>query len=424
MKNQGWMRDTGRLAGMLALLPMMIGGCQSPLWGAKGTVADGQGGSQTVMPSTTVTPDPAEDPAALAAVQEFLERTRDYRQADEGSATRPAVLPEQVAQARQAPPGPTAAEHSTTMGPADRATPAEPTARVTTNSQLALADHTPAAPLPALPVVQTVRVRTAPVSAVGNSSATLPQSTSNQPLSAQAEGDVAGVERLIAQLAKKAEEQGDLEAEWRWRMAQLAFGQSFDGSAVGRGLAEEPRRVLVAALEAMTSLRAALGDPLYTGEDALARLERLRELMADRADPVVGAVALCRRVVTFGVYEEMGAEDFVAGRSVPCIVYSEIGNLRAETTPGGEYRSVVATRLELLTANGEAVWSHAEPEIVDVCRRRRQDFFIAQRITLPAVLGEGEYVLKVLVEDKLSGRAHEAVRRFQVSGPTSVAQRR
>ncbi len=411
-----------RGAGISALM-MAISGCQTPLWGAKGTAADGQGGSHSVTPKTTVMPDAAEDPAALAAVQEFLERTREYRQSDESAAAVPAASPGPVARVSPMPSAPPATGDAAPVKLPDPARPADSAARVTTNHQLALSEQEASAPLPALPVVKSVQVRSAPTLVPADAAIAPSQSTSNQPLAAQAEAELAGVERLLAQLAQVAGERGDLEAEWRWRMTQLAFGQSFDGSTVGRGLAEEPRRVLLAALEAMTSLRAALGDAPHTGEDTLVRLERLRELIAERADPSVGTVALCRRVVTFGVYEKLGAEDFVAGRSVPCIVYSEIGNLRAERTPGGEYRSVVATRLELLTADGQTMWSHAEPEIVDVCRKRRQDFFIAQRVTLPPVLGEGEYVLKVLVEDKLSGRAHEAAQRFQVSGPTSVAQR-
>lgn len=422
MNNHGWRRAGGRRAAMAALL-MTISGCQAPLWRAQGPAADAQGDRQAITPATTVTPDPAEDPAALAAVQEFLERTHEYRQSDESAAAVPAVSPGPVARVLPPPPAPLASADAASVRHSNPAHPADSAARVSTNQQLALSEQEATAPLPALPVVKSVHVRSASTFIPADSAAAPAQSTSNQPLAAQAEAEAAGVEPLLAQLAQLAEEGGDLEAEWRWRMTQLAFGQSFDGSTVGRGLAEEPRRVLLAALEAMTSLRAALSDAQHSGEDTLLRLDRLRELIADRTDPSVGTVALCRRVVTFGVYETLGAEDFVAGRSVPCIVYSEIDNLRAERTPGGEYRSVVATRLELLTADGQTMWTHTEPEIVDVCRRRRQDFFIAQRVTLPPVLGEGAYVLKVLVEDKLAGRAHEAAQRFQVSGPTSVAQR-
>jgi hypothetical protein len=111
----------------------------------------------------------------------------------------------------------------------------------------------------------------------------------------------------------------------------------------------------------------------------------------------------------------MSDEDFVAGRSNPTIVYSEIRNLRSEPVEGSQYRTLLGTRIEILTADGDSVWQHVEPEIVDLCRRRRNDFFIAQRIVLPSTLPPGEFVLKVLVEDRLSGKADEATHRFTVN---------
>jgi len=68
------------------------------------------------------------------------------------------------------------------------------------------------------------------------------------------------------------------------------------------------------------------------------------------------------------------------------------------------------------------LWTHEEPEIVDDCRRRRRDFFIAQRVALPANLPAGELVLKVLVTDKQSGKAQESTLPITMSG-SSVATR-
>ena len=120
----------------------------------------------------------------------------------------------------------------------------------------------------------------------------------------------------------------------------------------------------------------------------------------------------------------MADTEFVAGRGSQTIVYCEIRNFRSEQANDGSYRTVLATRLELLTDAGASVWQHEEPEIVDACRRRRSDFFIAQRVTLPPTLAAGRYVLKVLVEDKLSGKASEATHSFEVVGSGAVASRR
>jgi hypothetical protein len=153
-------------------------------------------------------------------------------------------------------------------------------------------------------------------------------------------------------------------------------------------------------------------DPLGVGAHALERIDELRQAVADRGDPIVVEVALCRNVVTYGVYEEMPPEAFVAGRTTQTIAYSEVRNFRSELSDDGTYSTVLATRLEVFTVDGHSVWQHEEPEIKDMCRRRRTDFFIAQRITLPPTLPAGDYVLKVMVEDKLSGRASEASHPF------------
>jgi len=163
-------------------------------------------------------------------------------------------------------------------------------------------------------------------------------------------------------------------------------------------------------------------DPQLAGQEALDTVDELQSALADRVDPEIATIALCRNVTTFGVYDEMESDEFVAGRTLRTIVYSEIENLSAEQTAEGDFRTLLATRLEVLTADGRSVWQHEEPEIEDVCRRRRADFFIAQRISLPPVLGEGDYVLKAFVEDKLSGKANESIYQFHVYSPTSIAR--
>ena len=74
----------------------------------------------------------------------------------------------------------------------------------------------------------------------------------------------------------------------------------------------------------------------------------------------------------------------------------------------------------MLTASGQSLWRHDEPEIIDLSRQQREDFFLAQMITLPATLGPGEYVLKVTIQDALSGKSNQAILPFTL-GSTSVA---
>jgi hypothetical protein len=47
--------------------------------------------------------------------------------------------------------------------------------------------------------------------------------------------------------------------------------------------------------------------------------------------------------------------------------------------------------------------------------RRREDFFLAQLVTFPADLAPGDYVLKVMLQDLLGGKANEAHTAFSVA---------
>jgi hypothetical protein len=52
--------------------------------------------------------------------------------------------------------------------------------------------------------------------------------------------------------------------------------------------------------------------------------------------------------------------------------------------------------------------------VIDRCRNRRRDFFIADKLTVPAKLGAGNYVLKVTITDEQAQRVGEASMRLQV----------
>jgi len=359
--------------------------------------------------------------AALAAVEEFLKRTEEYQLAD---ATSGQTIPQSAAAAelttrtesQATPDSPVGAP-----GPANRHTP--PRDEAFANAQVTLTDAPSGVSGLALPVIQSVSIRIpTPVAAPSEDQA--PTKTTNQPLDMQTPIAPMTVDRLLRHLELQAEEAADFNAEWQLRLTQLAFDRDTEMPEVSSEVSPGARSILDAVIKAVDAARRVARNPLAAGKDAVSSAEELVHVLADRADPIVPTVALCRKVVTFGVYDEMGEEAFIAGRTARTIVYCEVRNFRSERTSENLYRTVLGTRLEVLTADGQSVWQHEEPEIVDLCRRQRTDFFIAQRTTLPPTLAAGDYVLKVLVEDRLSGKANEATHPFSVGSLTSVAARR
>jgi hypothetical protein len=234
----------------------------------------------------------------------------------------------------------------------------------------------------------------------------------------------AAVDRVVAQLEKRAAQLPGIESEWPLRLIQMALGRDREAASISSALSPDARRVLAALIQVASAARGAAADSTTVGDDLLNKVDELKRSLTEKADPVVSSVSLCRKVVTFGVYDEMKNEEFVSGRTTQTIVYCEIRNFRSDETEDHKFRTVLATRLEVLSAAGTSVWQREEPAIEDVCRRRRSDFFLAQRITLPATLPAGEYVLKVFVEDKLAGKADEATRPFTMMAANSVAATR
>jgi hypothetical protein len=361
--------------------------------------------------------------AVLAAVEEFLERTREFEFSRVPADMGPEPTGEAVANAL--PPSGTGRqtiERPPTSAAGGRSTPPE-VHEALANTQLKVASAPPSRLMPALPVVQFVSLRTeSPVELAAAEPART--RTTNEPLDVGASETLSLADRFLSHLSKQAVDAGDFETEWRLRLTELALNRDSRAVEVSSDLSPGARHLLLTLIRLAISVRGVAHSPLLVDEEPLRRVDELRDALTARADLSVNAVALCRKVVTFGVYEEMADEEFVAGRSIQTIVYSEIRHFQPEVSDDDRYVTRLGTRLEVFKPDGTSVWTHEEPEIVDSCRRKRTDFFIAQRVTLLATLPAGEYVLKVFVEDKNSGRAGEAVHPLKLTTALAVASRR
>ncbi len=358
--------------------------------------------------------------AILGAVSDFLERTKVYQLPKSTSSSVPAATPPPaVLSAPVAPARLVMSEGSPSL---TQSGPNFPIQRdlALANTHMTLQTARPMGAAPALPVIESVSIRG--VAQHEPSVASVVQTkTTNQPLDTRSAQDSVTIDQVISNLKTRAAKTSDFDTEWRLRLIQLAFHRDAEAMKVSRSLSPQAQNLLEALVRTAVAVRRVVRDPLLVGERELNRVKELQELLARRIDLVVTSVALCRKVVTFGVYEELADEALVAGRTTWAIVYSEIRNFQVEQTDDGEYRTHLATRLEVLTEAGQSVWQHQEPDIADLCRQRRTDFFIAQRIELPPTLPAGNYVLKVMVEDKLSDKAGETSHPFVLNSAMAVS---
>jgi hypothetical protein len=110
----------------------------------------------------------------------------------------------------------------------------------------------------------------------------------------------------------------------------------------------------------------------------------------------------CRTVRGFGDIEPLDPAVRKAGQSV--VLYSELSGLAYEPL-GQAFRSRVDGKVELFRDGfATPAWTHPLGTVEDTCRKRRRDYFIGHKFTLPDDLAPGNYRLRLTQKDLVAGR--------------------
>lgn len=179
-------------------------------------------------------------------------------------------------------------------------------------------------------------------------------------------------------------------------------------------LPAEDRELITALLDGLTNFRNGLrSDSNMLFSKKVRPLLEMVARLRSQAELSIPTIALCRGVATFGNYEPMDGR-FVAGAKNETIVYCEVENVSSQKNAEGVWESKLSQEVVLYTEDGQKVWSNPAQITPDLSRNRRRDFFLAQKITLPANLTIDRYILKFTVEDKQVGRIAEATVPVQI----------
>jgi len=154
----------------------------------------------------------------------------------------------------------------------------------------------------------------------------------------------------------------------------------------------------------------------------------------------IAQAALCRRVMGFGQYDPFPTNTFLAGRPNRALVYVEVDRLSHRAARDRDSGAAdlgwsssdfdqmwaveVSEELGLWhDADGSLQWRRPEQTVVEVSRKRRRDFYLVQTIDLPETLSVGNYKLKIVIKDKISGSTDEVTVPIQVLADASGATR-
>ena len=125
-------------------------------------------------------------------------------------------------------------------------------------------------------------------------------------------------------------------------------------------------------------------------------------------------MAFCHKISSVGNYLTYDHDEFTPGQEV--LLYAEIANFHSEANPEGGFRTVLKSKLEIFREGQlqEPVKCFDFPETVDICRRRRVDYFHSYQITMPENLTAGQYVLRLTVQDRPDRREDSRSLKFAV----------
>lgn len=225
-------------------------------------------------------------------------------------------------------------------------------------------------------------------------------------------------QRIEEQEAKVAADPNNVEEQFRLRILYLANGQDDKALAAIDGINADVLEIMRAQLSAlMTARSSAQRDPATWANRQFEAIEKLRHLVAERADLRVSKVVICRSISQFGQYEPIDPPTFKVGAESRFLLYVPIENFKCERTESGQFRTLLSLRFSLIDPEGRERWTDKIENVEDISRDRRSDFFFGypeNGLKIPKQLGEGEYTIKVEVEDVLAQKINSNTVKFKL----------
>jgi len=136
--------------------------------------------------------------------------------------------------------------------------------------------------------------------------------------------------------------------------------------------------------------------------------------LQEKASLELRNVTFCHKISNFGNFEKYPREEFSPGQEV--LLYAEVANIHSEPIPDGKFRTSLKSSIEVHHhgPQGQLIERIDLPDVVDICRAHRRDYFHSYTYTIPPKLALGPHLLKLTVEDQLSHRVATYTLNFTV----------
>lgn len=148
--------------------------------------------------------------------------------------------------------------------------------------------------------------------------------------------------------------------------------------------------------------RDAIPDTSDRATQTVAQLRAAIQRLEGSAKLEMRNVNFCHKISSYGNYERFPREEFTPGQ--PILVYAEVENFQSESTPGGYFRTVLNSTIDIYQAgpNGKLVQSIPFQPTEDLSRNRRRDYFHSWELSIPPRISMGPHVMRLTIEDQFS----------------------
>jgi len=115
-------------------------------------------------------------------------------------------------------------------------------------------------------------------------------------------------------------------------------------------------------------------------------------------------LTFCQQINGFGNYETFSADQFSAGQTV--LIYAEIRNFKSVPIEESYYLTRIRSTIEIYTTrDGQRLVDRSTYDPTeDRSRTMRTDYYHSYRLDLPANLSPGPHLVKLILQDELTGK--------------------
>lgn len=226
---------------------------------------------------------------------------------------------------------------------------------------------------------------------------------------------IAVLEREVAEARSAGNEEAATQREIRLRMLYMLAHRNEDALRPVQGLDASQQDYWSQQLYALATYLDDQREP-----DAQRRAAAANEFLAEATDRLselselkVSGLAFCTEVISFGVYKKFEEYKFQPGQQL--LLYAEVENFFSEPTPKGHHTALKSS-YELIDSRGQIVEEHQFELTEEYCQNARRDFFIRYFLYMPQRIYDGNYTLRLTIEDTLGHKVGQASIDLSVAG--------